>query len=549
MRGATGGRLPSWIIGLAVAIVIALGSVLAYTKELPWSGGHEISATFASAQGVRPSSPVRVAGIQVGEVTKVDQLADGDPNEGVVVTMELSDNAPTIRDDAIFKLRPRLFLEGNYFVDMHAGSPSAPEVGEGHTFPVNQTSYSAQIDELFTTLQGDVRANLQVFLDQFGNGLMRYGGADGFRELHRSSPDAYRFTSEVNQAFLGREPGDLGGTIRGLGKVLRGLSRSESALQGFVTNLRTVTGSFAAEEQALARSIELLPGFMAAGEPAFTELNGALPSLRAFAREILPGVRSSPETLRVATPFLAQMSELMSPDELGGLASDLRPTIPLLANLNRANLDFLEQQRFLSSCFNEVVIPWSNSTVEPVDPLNVYPHEPGGRVFEESAYGLTGTATESRSGDANGQHLRVMAGGGPNLVRIPGSADGFTQDAFGLTEFPILGAMPRIDDSTKTPYRPDTPCERQEPPNLEAGVGQPPTQETLPASAFTLSGPGSERLAEIADLLDGIGAEVGGLRDQGEMAEARRLINSGQRALDQLGITDVDLEAQLGGER
>ena len=494
MRGTGGGRLPSWLIGLLVAIVIALGSILAYTKELPWGGGPEIKATFASAQGVRAASPVRVAGIQVGEVTQVDALADGNPDEGVVVTMELDENAPAIKEDALFKLRPRLFLEGNYFVDMHAGSPSAPEVPEGHTFPVNQTSYSAQIDQLFTTLQGDVRANLQTFLDQFGNGLMRYGGADGFRELHRTSPAAYRYTAEVNQSFLGREPGDLGGTIRGLGKVLRGLSRNERALGGFVTNLRVVTGSFAAEEDALARSIDLLPGFVAAGEPAFTELNRGLPALRAFAREMLPGVRSSPDALRAATPFLAQTSELMSPEELGGLANDLRPTIPLLARLNRANLEFLEQQRALSSCFNEVIIPWSNSTVEPIDPANIYPHEPEGRVFEESSYGITGSATESRSGDANGQHLRVMGGGGPNLVRIPASANDRAQDLFALTEFPLLGAMPRVDDSTKTEFRPDAPCERQDQPNLEAGIGSPPSQETLPASAYTLSGRDASRL-------------------------------------------------------
>ena len=466
MRGMDKGRLPSWLVGLAVAAVIALGSVLAYTKELPWGGGKQVSAVFASAQNVRPSNPVRVAGIQIGEVTEVDLLDDGDPNAGVVVTMELNDDAPELHDDALFKMRPRLFLEGNYFVDVHTGSPSAPPVDDGHTFPVNQTAYSPQIDQLFTTLQGDVRANLQILLDQFGNALMRYGGADGFRELHRVSPRAYRYTAEVNEAFLGAEPGDLAGTIDGLGRTLRGLAADERALQDFVTNLATTTGSFAAEDEALARSIELLPGFMAAGEPAFTALNRGLPSLRAFAREILPGVRNSPETLRVATPFLAQMRQLMSEPELRGLARDLRPTLPALGRLNRANLGFLEQQRYLSSCFNEVLIPWSNDTV---DPPETYTHQPEGRAFEESSYGLTGTAAESRSGDANGQHLRVMGGSGAYLVRVPETPGGFTDDAVGFVPSPILGAMPALGDSNKTVFRPNVACETQEPPSLAAG--------------------------------------------------------------------------------
>lgn len=540
MRGMGNGRLPSWLVGLVVALVIAVASVLAYTKELPWGGGDQITATFASSQGVRPASPVRVAGIQIGEVTEVDQLADGDPDAGVVVTMELNDNAPTLHEDALFKLRPRLFLEGNYFVDVHTGSPSAPVVGDGYEFPVNQTSYSAQIDQLFTTLQGDVRANLQVLLDQFGKALMVHGGAEGFRELHRTSPRAYRYTAEVNEAFLGREPGDLAGTIDGLGRVLRGLSRSETALQDFVTNLRITTGSFAAEDRALARAVELLPGFMAAGEPAFTALNRGLPGLRAFAREILPGVRSSPETLRVATPFLEQMRRLMSPPELRGLAADLKPTIPLLARLNRANLEFFPQQRLLSSCFNEVVIPWSNSTLEPVDPANQYPHDPEGRVFEESLYGITGTAIESRSGDANGQHLRVLGGGGPNTVRVPGGPDGFLQDAVGLTTFPILGAMPALTDSAKNRFRPNVPCETQEPPSMEAGVGSPPEQSTLPASAFgidALEGRGVDRLRSMAEALNGI-------NDSGEVDRAAR------RAMETLGLSELEaiVEANGGGE-
>ena len=34
--------------------------------------------------------------------------------------------------------------------------------------------------------------------------------------------------------------------------------------------------------------------------------------------------------------------------------------------------------------------------------------------------------------------------------------------------------MPRISDSEKTPFKPNKPCERQEPPDLSAGVGPPP---------------------------------------------------------------------------
>jgi hypothetical protein len=132
-----------------------------------------------------------------------------------------------------------------------------------------------------------------------------------------------------------------------------------------------------------------------------------------------------------------------------------------------------------------VIIPWANDTIEPIDPANQYPHEPAGRVFEETGYGLAGIASESRSGDANGQYVRVEAGGGSNTVKIPNAIPSVNgvglQDAVGLTPFPILGSMPNIEDSLKTPLKPNKACERQEQPNLQAGVGPAPESAGAPA--------------------------------------------------------------------
>jgi ABC-type transporter Mla subunit MlaD len=500
-------RLPSWVIGLVLVVVIAIASVLAFTKELPWGNAYEVRAVFASAQNLRTDSPVRIAGVNVGKVTKVEPLtgaeseevtAQADSNltaqtsggeqppttgpapvqQAALVTMELNDDALPLHEDAHFKLRPRLFLEGNYFVDLEPGSPNAPTTDDGYTYPVNQTTYSVQLDQVLTTLQGDVRSDLRLFLDQLGNAFIKYGGAKGFRELYRTSAPAGKYTSQVNEAYLGTEPGDLVGLIRGLDHVVRGLGRNEGTLQDLVTNFRVFAGSFAAEDTALGQAIEELPDTLQAAKPAFTNLNASFPALRAFAREALPGTRAAPATLRAATPFVEQIRKLVSQDELRGLVADLRPTIPQLAELSQRSVGFLNQSRALASCFNEVIIPWANDTVNPIDPSNQYPHEPTGRVFEETGYGLSGIASESRSGDANGQYIRVEAGGGVNTVKVPNAVPSVNgvglQDAVGLTPFPILGSMPNIEDSLKTPFKPNKACERQEPPDLGAGVGPAP---------------------------------------------------------------------------
>jgi phospholipid/cholesterol/gamma-HCH transport system substrate-binding protein len=525
MRAERRKRLPNWAIGLILVVIVGLLSVYAFTKTLPWSDKFTVEAVFTNAGNVRTASPVRIAGVNVGKVTSIEHLAPDDPmltaqaggeGEGgsqvpstaTVVEMELDEAALPLHTDATMKLRPRLFLEGNLFVDLKPGSPNAPVADDGHVFPAGQTAVAVQLDQVLTTLQADVRTDLQILLDQFGNALEKHGGSEGLRELFRSSPGAFRYTSQVNEALLGQEPHDLSDLIVNLDSTVEALGRNGSALQDLVTNLRIVLGSFAAESAALKRGIAELPGVLREGEPALASLNRAFPAVRAFAREALPGVRSTPATLDAATPFLRQLRGLVSKDELRGLTADLRPAIPDLARLSRRTIPLLNQFRSLSSCLNEVAIPWSNdntiNTSAQGDTSTPTINGDGSpaSVYEELTYGITGISSESRSGDANGPYIRVLAAGGPNTVVFPDPVQGLDDPLVGLTPLPILGAMPAIDSSAKTEFRPDVACETQEPPNLESLVGEPPQQSSAPALQSSVTPELESTLAGLQEPLD-----------------------------------------------
>ena len=520
MRPGQHKRLSNPVLGLLLVLVIAVGSFLAYTKKLPWSHGYEVKAVFTTAENIRVKSPVRIAGVTVGTVTDVHHCTPNDPACGgpgdnrlqaaaggetqtpgqpqtaqsspaAVVTMQITDAGRPIFEDATFKLRPRLFLEGNLFVDVHPGTPGAPQAPANYTFPATQTAVAVQLDQVLTTLQSDVRKNLQLFLQEFGDALIKYHGAEGFRTLYKTSPAAFKYTSIVNQAFLGTQPHDLSGLVKNLDSTVQALDADETGLQNLVTNLRIFTGSFAAQSRALQVAIGELPRVLDAGRPALLHLDQAFPPLRAFAREILPGVRSTPETLDAATPLLNQVRGLVSRPELRGLVHDLRPTIPRLTKLTKRTIPFLHQTRALSSCFNQVIIPWSNDTVpdpfQSVSQINngeLNSQGSMGKVYEETAYGLAGIGGESRSGDANGQDIRVEAGGGTNTVVLPAGTYGVSDQLVGVTPFPLLGGLPAIPSSAKPPFRPDAPCERQDPPNLNAGQqASPPSSMSAPASS------------------------------------------------------------------
>ena len=464
-------RLSNFQIGLIAVVLTFIGFYLAFTKSIPFAGhGYELKGVFADAQNIRAKSPVRISGVEVGEVTDVQHVTDsnGKGEDAAVVTMEIKDSALPIRQDATMQLRPRLFLEGNLFVDLHPGSPAAPELDSGSVVPQNQTSTSVQFDEVLTTLQAPVRQDLQIFLKEFGGALAKYGGAEGFRESFRTSPAAYQYTSQVNQALLGTQPGDLAGFISNLDIVARELNANSAHLQGLISNLNTVSGAFAANQASLREAIIELPRTLAAGRPALFKLNRALPPLRAFAREALPGVRAANKALDYANPWIGQLRQLISKPELRGLVNDLRPTIPDLAALSSASLPFLEQARALSSCFNNVVIPWSNTEIPNNDS-----DPPAAKVFQETAYGFSGVAGESRSGDANGQEFRVLGGGGNNTI-APFETPDLPDPLTGVAPFEFMGSEPAKQSSAKTPFRPDVPCETQDPPNLNSELGPAP---------------------------------------------------------------------------
>src|SRR5919109_3899293 len=154
-------------IGVIVALLFLATFYLGFTKRLPFtSRGYELHAVLENATTLKPNSLVRIAGVNVGKVSTVEP--EGNMAE---VTFNVSDDALPIHEDATIKVRPRLFLEGNFFLDLHPGSPSAPELDSGSTIPTTQTTTAVQIDEILTTLQSDTRTNLKRALKGYGEAL------------------------------------------------------------------------------------------------------------------------------------------------------------------------------------------------------------------------------------------------------------------------------------------------------------------------------------------------------------------------------------------
>ena len=161
-------------------------------------------------------------------------------------------------------------------------------------------------------------------------------------------------------------------------------------------------------------------------------------------------------------------------------------------------------------------------------------------MFEELSYGILGISSESRSGDANGPYIRVLAGGGTNTVVVPDPVQGMADPLVGVTPLPILGARPAIDSSAKTPFRPDVACETQDPPNLNGGqAGDPPTQTSTPAMQTNAT-------PELTSALEGLQAP---LEQAVNLLDARKAkqVKQGENLYEDTLAQIADLLAQSFG--
>ena len=448
------------LIGIVVVVVV---SYLAYTKFAnPFAHKYTVHATFANANGLQPGSLVRIAGVNVGTVSSVAQepgcksaSTTQSACQAADVTINITNEGLPIHDDATFAIRPRIFLEGNFFVDVSPGTPSAPVAQDGHTFPIQQGVEPVQFDQVLTGLQDNTRQNLQTLLQQYGTAVKR--GGPSFNKSIQYWLPAYEYSSIVAHDALGIQPHDLSNYIAAQGEVSGAFDTHPQNLENLITDFNTTANAFARQNKALEQTVLQLPQTLSAAMPAFNALNAAFPPLRAFARALVPGVKSTGPMVDASLPFVTQLNDLVQPSELRGLTADLRPTVPALAKLTKDTIPLMRNEvRPTASCVANVIYPWSQLTV-PDPNFNASNGFPPRKVYVEAVDYLPGLAGESRNFDANGPYIRILGTGGTLTYSLqPG--------LFGQSLTKLDAVQPQVPPGGKRPpYKETVPCETQQP--------------------------------------------------------------------------------------
>ncbi|HEY8082399.1 MAG TPA: MlaD family protein [Solirubrobacterales bacterium] len=466
------------LIAVIFLLIFTVGPYLAFTKHVPLTGyGYQLNATFSNAVNIAAKSPVRIAGVDVGKVISVER--DGNAS---TVTFTVDDVGRPIHSDAYAQIRPRIFLEGNFFVDLDPGSPSASELESDGTIPVSHTSTSVQLDEVLTALQSPVRADLSRLLHGFGTALNHQptpaedatqlpevrgkSGAEGINGAFLYGGPAGRYSAQVANAFLGTSPGDLSRMIAGAGRTFGAFAHSEQDLENLIVNFEVFTGALASQSDNLAATFQRFAPALKVAQSSLVSLNRTLPPLRAYAIELRPAVAELPSFIAASKPWIEQARPLLSGKEGGGAAKLLREATPDLAGAAQAGkAKALPQLNRLSLCTTQVLSPTFNQTIN--DQFST-----GGPNYREFLYWLVAFSGQSQNFDGNGPYLNLQPGGGDTLVKLNNPLGNLTTEKqdWAHTVAPPIGIQPQLGG--RPPKKPEVRCDTNPVPDLNASLGQ-----------------------------------------------------------------------------
>jgi virulence factor Mce-like protein len=465
-------RISNLAAGVLAAVVIAVAVYLTFGGPTPFAASpFVLKAVFTTETQLHIPSPVRIAGVDVGEVTSVQRL--GGSSQAAVITMHIDPTGLPVHADATAAIQSRIFLEGNFYVDLHPGSPGAPALGSGATLPAANTAGPVQLDRVLAALTSNARANLQTLVQGFGRALngaptpaqdatqdpsvRGRTAAQALNQSLRYSAGAFKASAIVNQALLGIQPHDLSGAVLGNEEVFRALAARQDQLASLITTFDSTMGALAARQQDLSATIAALPPLLRTANRALSSLNASFGPTQTFARAILPGVEQLDPTIGQALPWLTQAKALVSPKELGGLVADLTPAVQQTASTLHSTTALLSASDSLARCVSHNLVPTGNEVIQ--DP----PRTSGVPVYQELLQTSVGLASAGQNFDGNGRYLRSTPAGG--AVQVQTGNLGAQGPLYGNAVLPPLGTRPAWPGQAP-PVNGSRPCFQNVAPDL-----------------------------------------------------------------------------------
>jgi phospholipid/cholesterol/gamma-HCH transport system substrate-binding protein len=404
-----------WLVG-----TILVGTLLMNKQQILLSmrRGDTITVEFTSRYKVAGVvSKVEVAGVKVGQITKVEELDGG----GAAVRMKLDKGTlDALGSEPSAAIRPATFLGGpglSAYVELTPGGD--PGRFDDGRIPKNRTQVPVEFDRVNEVLQDSARQGLQTTVAGLDAALAD-GGKEALGAVLADAPPALAPTGRVLDALRGSGGGGAEPNLRRLvvqlSRAAAVLTATDGEIESVVGDLSTLASTLADRAPELERSMATMPATLREARAGLAALDGTLARLQATAPGARPSVARLTELLKKLPPVLAKATPLLA---------DLRPVV---AELRPALDDLAPTAGLLRELLGDLEDPVIGRLRDQIVPALLAPYAATGRdtlLYEELGYFIAGFDGVSSFVNSEGSQLNfyislngdsVVLGGGPTAA-------------------------------------------------------------------------------------------------------------------------------------
>jgi ABC-type transporter Mla subunit MlaD len=318
-------RLGLLVLVLALA---GVGAAIAGTRA-DGSSSSRFDVIFDDARGLVGGQLVKVAGARAGTIENVTVT----PHFKARVEATIDSRFMPFHEDATCTIRPEGLIAENY-IDCDPGTANSPVLasrgGRPPTVPVTHTTEPVSLLDLFNIFNAPTRERLTLLVNELG--IATAGrGADLNDILRRANPALALARQAIG--ILARQKAQLATIVDATSAIAAEGAGHTANLQRFLDSAAALTSITASHSSNISRSIQLLPGLLAAAEPALQQLDivardgtplleqlgAAAPSLGRLQRDLVPfaaaakpALASLSTTLKQGTVALTDVTPLVT---------------------------------------------------------------------------------------------------------------------------------------------------------------------------------------------------------------------------------------------
>lgn len=219
------------IAGLALVMIAVF--LIGTTKQL-WEPKVDFQTAFQDVAGLKPGAPVRMGGLDIGQVTKVDHSSNPSDTRIYVKLSIDKREAPHIHSDSVATVANKGLL-GDRMIEISPGTPQSPELQLGSVIPSQEpVDMFAAANKLASQTQEEI-AKLDPLAQALGDPKFAADIKGSAEDLHALLDAMVHGSGTMHRVFYDHAEADQ------FDALLANLNRTTAHLDATLADLQDVS--------------------------------------------------------------------------------------------------------------------------------------------------------------------------------------------------------------------------------------------------------------------------------------------------------------------